>query len=310
MPASNPIDSSVQIPGRARQPASEGDGGRLLADAISGNALFSGATGVLLLAGSVIGSWFGIDRWILAALGAGLSGFAAVLLVLLTQPRHLLLGARWVIAADAAWILGAATLLSAWPSTLSAAGRTALLGATVVVAVLTLAQLSGLRRAHGSQVTASFPLTLRVRRVIPAPPEQVWDAVADAGDYARFASGIAEITVVAGQGEGMVRQCTDDRGGRWSETCTLWEAGRRYRMTVDVGTYPIYYRALLHRFAQTWNVEPAPNGTLVTLTFDGLIKLGLLGRVAARLLGNRRRLQAILEAYEHELIRDHSGVDR
>ena len=80
----------------------------------------------------------------------------------------------------------------------------------MVVAVLTLAQLSGLRRARGSQVTASSPLTL----------------------------------------------------------------------------------------------------TLVTLTFDGLIKLGLLGRIAARLLGSPRRLQAILEAYEHELTRDHDGVDR
>ena len=95
MPADNPVDSSVQAPGRGRQPAPEGDGGRLLADVISGNALFSGATGVSLLAGSVTGSWFGIDRWILAALGAGLAGFAAVLLVLLTRPRHLLIGARW-----------------------------------------------------------------------------------------------------------------------------------------------------------------------------------------------------------------------
>jgi hypothetical protein len=266
MPANNPVDSSLRAADRRRHPAPGGDGGRLLADAISADALFCAAAGVSLLVGAVIGPWFGIDRWIMAALGAGVAGFADVLLVLLTRPRRLLIGARWVIAADAAWVLGAGMLLDVWPSALSAAGRAWLTGATVVVAVLALAQLSGLRRARGNEVTASSPVTLRVQRVIPAPPERVWEAVADAGNYARFAAGIADT--------------------------------------------PVYYRVLIHRFAQTWNVAPAPNGMLVTLTFDGLIKLGLLGRVAALLLGNRRRLQAILAAYEHEIIGDRDGADR
>jgi hypothetical protein len=39
-------------------------------------------------------------------------------------------------------------------------------------------------------------------------------------------------------------------------------------------------------------------GTRLTLAFDGAVKRGVLGRLAARLLGNPRRLEAILDAYE------------
>lgn len=263
--------------------------------------LFSGASGVSLLLGSAIGPWFGLDPWLQAGVGASLVIFAVLLFVLLTVPRHLPSGARWVITADAAWIAGAVMLLIARPSALTTAGRTALAAATAVVALLALAQLAGLRRARGGQATGSSALNLEVRRTIAAPRERVWDAVADAGGYARFAPGIAE-TVVEGHAEGMVRHCTDNLGGGWSETCTLCEAGHRYRMTPDVSTYPLYYRALIHQLAMTWTVEPASGGTLLVMNIDGQMKLGLFGRTTARLLASRRRLAAIPEAYKRQLI--------
>lgn len=133
------------------------------------------------------------------------------------------------------------------------------------------------------------------------PADRAWAAVSDAGDYARFAGGIAATSIVAGDGEGMVRVCRDEQGGEWSETCTLWEDGHRYRMTVDVESYPAYYRMLLHEFTQTWTVEPARHGAHIRLQFDGRVKLGIIGRAAARALGNGRRLEAILDAYEREL---------
>ena len=145
------------------------------------------------------------------------------------------------------------------------------------------------------------PIALRVERTIAASPDQVWEAVSDAGDYARFAPGIAATRIVAGQGEGMVRVCRDDQGGEWAETCTLWEDGHRYRMTVDVASYPAYYRWLLEEFAQTWTIEPATTGTRLRLAFDGAVKLGVFGRAAVRMLGRQRRLDAILDNYEREL---------
>lgn len=48
-----------------------GDAGRLLATAISWNALFSTATGVVLLAGGFLGldRWLGADAWLLGGVG-------------------------------------------------------------------------------------------------------------------------------------------------------------------------------------------------------------------------------------------------
>jgi hypothetical protein len=37
------------------------------------------------------------------------------------------------------------------------------------------------------------------------------------------------------------------------------------------------------------------------LTFHGAVKLGVLGRLALRMLGRARRLDKILDAYEAEL---------
>jgi ribosome-associated toxin RatA of RatAB toxin-antitoxin module len=288
-----------------------GDEGRFLAGAISWNALFSAASGVLLLVGGfAFNSWLGVDAWLLMGVGGGLILFAGLLLWLLSQPRHLAAGARLVVAADAAWVAGAVLLLAWLPSALSPAGRMALAVVTAIVAAVAAAQLVGLRRLRSGPVTGTSPLALRVQRIIAAPAQQVWHAVADAGDYARFVRGIAASAIVSGEGQGMVRLCTDDRGRQWAESCTLWEEGTRYRMTVDVDSYPIYYQMLLHEFSQTWTVEPTARGTRLTLAFDGAVKLGVLGRLAARVLGNPRRLEAILDAYERDLTSEHRLAER
>ena len=112
------------------------------------------------------------------------------------------------------------------------------------------AQATGLRRIRGAPAPGMTALAFRADRLLAASPAAVWDAVADASGYARFAAGIAATEIVSGAGEGMVRVCTDDRGDQLSETCTLWEPGRRYRMRVDVATYPPHYRALLDELTQ------------------------------------------------------------
>ena len=288
-----------------RSIASNGDGGRTLANAVSFNAAFSASSGLTLLAGAaMLRGWFGVAGWLLAAIGVGLIVFACLLVWLLAEPPRLAVGARWVLAADLAWIAGAIVLLSVTPTLLSPAGSGALAAVTVVVALSVGAQVVGLRRRGSGPMDPTSPILLRFERTIAASPDQVWDAVADAGDYARFAPGIVDTRIVAGQGEGMQRVCRDDKGGEWAETCTLWDPGRRYRMAVDVSSYPIYYRMLLAEFAQTWTLEPVTDGTHVRLDFDGRVKLGLIGRGVARLLGNSRRFEAILDNYERELTKE------
>jgi uncharacterized protein YndB with AHSA1/START domain len=286
-----------------RTPTAATDQGRLLADAISVNLVFSAASGAVLAAGAVVlDTWLGVDARILTAVGSSLVAFAGFLAWLLIEPNRLRWGARVVVGADAAWVAATMGLLVGWPSALTPAGRTMLIGLAAVVAAIGATQLFGLHRAGPGQLVGTSPVALRFERVLPVPAGQVWEAVSDAGGYARYAPGIAETRVVSGQGQGMVRVCTDDRGGRWAERCTLWDEGTSYRMTVDVETYPAYYRVLLHEFAQTWTVEPTPGGTRLTLTFEGAVKLGILGRIAIRWLGASRRLEAILERYERDLL--------
>ena len=225
--------------GQHRSAGATGDDGELLGLAISLNAVFSGLTGLILIGGAWgLDGWLGAPAWALAALGLGLLFFAARLLWLLAHPDTLVREARQVIAADVVWVLGA-VLVVITRDVLTSAGNVALLAVTAVVAGLAVMQLEGLRRAARSEtVTGTWPVSAVVRREIAADPERVWAAVADAGRYAAFADGIATTEIEGPPGEGMVRVCTDDRGDSWSERCTLWEEGHRYRMTVDVESYP------------------------------------------------------------------------
>jgi uncharacterized protein YndB with AHSA1/START domain len=294
--------AAVRDPARAQLTRPDGDGGSALTSAVSVNAVFSAVSGLVLVAGApTMSGWFAVDGRLLTGIGAGLIGFAALLGRLLAEPRRLAPGAWWVLTADIGWVVGALVLLVAFPTVLSSGGRITLAAASVVVAAIASGQFIGLRRRGPGPVEATSPIALRVERVIAAPTGRVWEAVSDAGDYARFAPGIAATHIVAGEGEGMVRVCRDDRGGEWAETCTSWDAGHRYRMSVDVDSYPAYYRMLLAEFAQTWTVEPTVEGTRVRLEFTGRVKLGIIGRFVARLLGNRRRLEKILDGYEREL---------
>lgn len=79
--------------------------------------------------------------------------------------------------------------------------------------------------------------------------------------------------------------------------------GHRYRITVDISTYPARYRALLHELNQTWTVERTEHGARLCLSFDGAVELGVIGRAIACIVGNRRRLEAILDSYDRELRR-------
>lgn len=278
------------------------DHGRLLASAVSCNAIFSAASGVVLLAGApMLSDPIGVAGWILAMVGVGLVGFASLLVWLLAAPRRLTAGAPFALVADVAWVLGAVVLLAGFPGLLAPAGQVVLGAVTAVVATIALGQAVGMRRRGHAPMTATSPVQLRVERIVAAPGERVWEAISDAGDYGRFAPGIAHTAIVTGAGEGMVRVCRDDQGAEWAETCTLWEEGHRYRMTVDVSSYPAHYRLLLHEFAQTWTLEPVPGGTRIRLTFDAAVKLGVLGRAAVRMLGRQRQLEAILDNYEREL---------
>jgi len=280
-----------------------------LADVISFNALFSLVSGVVLSTG-VVASRLGIPPLVALGVGAGLVGFAVVLLVGLARVGHLRTVAMLAVAADLGWITAACLLLLTAPEALSPTGRVTLAAVTVVVALLAPLQGWGLRRIGRRGVTGTTALHAAATTLVAAPASDVWAAVADAGGFARFADGIAATDVIGPVGPGMVRSCTDNRGASWTERCTAWDEGHRYRMTVDVSTYPWQYRALFHALSQTWTVEPRGQGTRLGLDFDGQIKLGLVGRLAATTLRPRQRIEDILAHYEEQLRDTKHATDR
>ena len=138
-------------------------------------------------------------------------------------------------------------------------------------------------------------------RVVNAPPDKVWAVVSEAGRYHEVVENLVSTEIVSGSGVGMARRCLDDKGREWDEACTLWEEGHRYRMTVDVDTYPASFRAIFRSLEGTWSVAPVEKGTALGIRFEGETKLGPLGKAAVTAMGRDTTLEAILDGYERQL---------
>lgn len=119
----------------------------MLSRTMTENALFSGASGLILIIGAMLGlaDWVGVNAWLLAALGVGLVVYAADLLFFARSPRWLISGGRMAVAADIAWVIVAAALI-AFTAVLTQQGELALAGVSLVVAGFAAAQWIGLRR--------------------------------------------------------------------------------------------------------------------------------------------------------------------
>ena len=112
--------------------------------------------------------------------------------------------------------------------------------------------------------------SLKFNRLVNAPKDVVWGVISDVEAYGEVAPNLSKAVILSGQKEDMVRRCWDTRGGTWTEQCTLWEEGRRYRMQVDTSDYPYPFT----KMQGTWGLEEEEGGTLITMTFDFTPKLG------------------------------------
>ncbi len=114
--------------------------GRVLAQ----NAMVSGVTGLVLVVGaSGLDSWLGVNRWVLAGVGAGLVAFGVALVIWARSPKWLLRGGLLAVAGDAMWVIGTVALI-AFTDEMTAAGDVALAGVTALVAWFVVAQTVGL----------------------------------------------------------------------------------------------------------------------------------------------------------------------
>lgn len=279
---------------------SDTDRGVLLADAMSLNAITSAVTGTALLLGA---PWLheplGAPSWVLAALGLGLVVFAAEIVAALAQPQRLRLMARFVVAADIAWVVAAGSVIVA--DLLTPLGATLLAMISVVVAGFAVSQAIGLRRARGDDAIGIRPVELQATQEVAADPADVWALVADAGGYDAFAPGIRQTTTDGELVVGMARSCVDDAGRTWSERCAMVDPGRGYRMEVDTSSYPLRYRLVLQEFGMSWRVTPTTHGSRLDLSFSGFAKLGVIGRLAIWVLGRDDPAEEILDRYVQHL---------
>ena len=126
------------------------NGARGLRGILVADALISGGTGVLLLAGAgVVGPLLGIPDALLRYAGIILVPFAACVYFLSTRPesRRAVLT---VVALNGLWVAGSLALLAAGGIAPTTLGTAFVLGQAVVVAIFAELQYAGLRRAVAS----------------------------------------------------------------------------------------------------------------------------------------------------------------
>ncbi len=145
--------------------------------------------------------------------------------------------------------------------------------------------------------------TIKTSRTVDAPSDVVWVVVGDPGRYHEVVDTLVATDITTGAGEGMTRHCVDTRGREWDETCTLWDEGHSYRMTVDISSYPASFRALLKRMEGTWTVTPEGERTRIDMQFDGDVRFGPAGRAAVAAMGKPSILDAIMDGYEAQISR-------
>jgi len=107
--------------------------------------------------------------------------------------------------------------------------------------------------------------THETKRLINAPRGIVWSVIADIENYHKYATGLTEVTILSGKGEGMVRACSDATS-TWTETCTKWVDGESYSFDVNTGTgFPFPFDI----FNGTWSlVKQSEEETLVFVNFE------------------------------------------
>lgn len=144
---------------------------------------------------------------------------------------------------------------------------------------------------------------VKAARRVAHSADRVWETLSDHAGYAQVAPTISRVEVLTETGEGMIRRCTDNQGRSWTESCNLWEEGRRFRMDVDTATYPLQLRLLFSRFQGEWAVQPAGQDSEIIVSFEGTLRWGPLGRILQRSLETRgqRLAEEVLDGYEKAL---------
>ena len=143
--------------------------------------------------------------------------------------------------------------------------------------------------------------TFQIERHLDAPRARTWEVLSNLDGWGAHAPNLSKTEVIAGAGEGAVRQCHNNAGKSWAETCTLWQPGQRYVMEVDTSDYPYPMDVM----RGTFSVDDDGPGSRVTLRFDYQFKYGIIGRVLGAMARPMfsRTCRRLLDSHEAEAAR-------
>ncbi len=251
------------------------------------NAAFSLLTGLdgLLFAGW-LADFLGLDAdmtvWVRLVAG-GLVGFAALVWFEAGGPaRRMLPMAGLIAVGDLLWV--AATIVIIALGVFSTDGAVLAGLVALIVAEFGMMQLRHRRRARQATAAAGWTAddldtleAVRIDKTVAVDADSLWPVMIDHELYAKLAANLGGAVAVTENGPGLVRECRDTRGRSWSESCTLWDPGRRFAISVETGApdYPYPLDAL----EGSWGVEPAGSSRSdLTLAFAFRPRPGLPGR--------------------------------
>jgi len=195
----------------------------ILRAALSANAMFSAASGILmLLQPNLVASWLGIDAlWLLQCIGAGLLLFAADLVHQATRARMASWRALLSSLADFGWVGGTVLLLLGFPSIFSPQGTIISLSVAALVLLFGILQLTGIHRLHRTPDGRLLRHCIVVG--VNSSADTMWATIEKIGEISRHMPSLksSKIRHEAPPGVGCVRECEDRSGKRWAEQCTL-----------------------------------------------------------------------------------------
>ena len=125
---------------------------------------------------------------------------------------------------------------------------------------------------------------------IDAPPDRVWAVLSDFGNPQAWSPNVTHSVVLGEQqrGVGCERSCTVPGFGEVTERAAEWSEGER--ITIEGLGIP-----MMRRFASTWAIEPAGDGTHLRATLEYEPRFGPFGRLVAALV-MRRKIGAALRS--------------
>ena len=214
------------------------------------NALFSGFSGILLVAvHKYVAYLFQVPIvsvfWII---GVVLIFFS--LTIAFEIKRQNLLGVLFIIIQDYLWVLGSMFLLIFQPFEISITGNSIIAGIALIVLYMAINQTKAL--AQADNIYDKRIKQMSFERIMKASKSNVWKVISNVANYHEVAPNIDDVTITSGEGEGMVRSCSQGKD-RWSETCSLWAEEKEYAFEVNTAApdYPYPFKYL----KGNWKVE-------------------------------------------------------